>query len=119
MISNNYEKFKGMVDELIEKYKGDMGCHVSFTGFVRNYNIDKEGHKIPTDNMVIPDILDILEDIRKDAIEKFNLLDVAIYHNKGTLKVGDVVSSIYVFARHRKEGFLACEYIIDKIKKYH
>ena len=118
MISGDYEKFKEKVDELIEKYKGEMGCYVSLTGFVRNYEI-KEGEKVPADKMEIPDILDILEDIRKDAIEKFDLLDVAIYHDKGTLKVGDVVSSIYVFARHRKEGFLACEYIIDRIKKYH
>ncbi|WP_292460936.1 molybdenum cofactor biosynthesis protein MoaE [Methanothermococcus sp.] len=118
MIFGDYEKFKEKVDELMEKHKGEMGCYVSFTGFVRNYDI-KEGKKVHTDKMEIPDILNILEDIRKDAIEKFDILDVVIYHNKGTLKVGDVVSSIYIFARHRKEGFLACEYIIDNIKKYH
>ncbi|WP_421077804.1 molybdenum cofactor biosynthesis protein MoaE [Methanothermococcus sp. Ax23] len=118
MIFGDYEKFKEKVDELIENNKGEMGCYTSFTGFVRNYEI-KEGEKVPADKMEIPDILDKLVDIRKDAIEKFNLLDVIIYHNKGTLGVGEIVSSYYVFARHRKEAFLAMEYIIDEIKRYH
>jgi len=120
LIFDDYEEYIKKVNELIEKYKGEMGCHTSFTGFVRNYHL-KDGKKIPAEGMTIEvdNLFDILSEIRENALKKFDLLDVIIYHNSGALKVGDMVSSYYVFARHRKEAFLAMEYIIDEIKKYH
>jgi molybdopterin synthase catalytic subunit len=104
----------------MEKYKGEMGCCASFTGFVRNYDL-KEGKKISTDGMSIriDNLESILYEIRKNALKKFDILDVVIYHNSGDLKIGDIISSYYVFSKHRQEAFLAVEYIIYELKKYH
>ena len=117
-VYNNYEEFRDAINRLIEKYKGEMGCYVSITGYVRNYDIIC-GKKIPSDGMVVDDISKEIRDIVEDALKRFDIIDVVVYHNVGYLKVGDIVTSIYVFGKHRKEAFLACQYIIDEIKKYH
>ncbi len=119
-IFEDYDEYIKNIPILIEKYRGEMGCYASFTGFVRNYHL-KNGRRIPTDGMTIEvnNLIDILSEIRENTLKKFEVLDVIIYHNSGSLKVGDILSSYYVFARHRQEAFLAMEYIIDEIKKYH
>jgi molybdopterin synthase catalytic subunit len=119
MIFNNYEEFCKKMDEYIEKYKGKFGCIVTFNGFVREYDI-KNGEKIPSKGMHIDeDILEKLKLIIEDAKNKFDVIEILFYHNIGFLNVGERIASIAVFARHRKEGFEALEYIIDEMKKYH
>ena len=117
-VYNNYREFRDTVDRLIDRYKGDMGCYVSITGYVRNYDI-VDGKKVPSEGIVVNDMSKEIENILEDALERFDIIDAVVYHNIGCLKVGDIITSIYVFARHRKEAFLACQYIIDEIKKYH
>ncbi|AXI25310.1 hypothetical protein CFE53_03800 [Methanofervidicoccus sp. A16] len=117
-VYSNYQEFKDTVERLIDKYKGEMGCYVSITGYVRNYDI-VDGKKVPSEGIVVNDMSKEIENILEDALERFDIIDVVVYHNIGCLKVGDIITSIYVFARHRKEAFLACQYIIDEIKKYH
>ncbi|ABR56035.1 molybdenum cofactor biosynthesis protein MoaE [Methanococcus aeolicus] len=119
MIYQNHEEFEKELEKLKKEYNGKMGCFVSLSGFVRDYHF-KEGKKTPAESMDLSKIdYDIIEEIRQKAIEKFGLLDAIVYHNKGILKVGDLVSSITVFTKHRDEAFLACRYIIDEIKRYH
>jgi molybdopterin synthase catalytic subunit len=119
MIFNNYEEFCKKMDEYIEKYKGKFGCIVTFNGFVREYDI-KNGEKIPSKGMHIDeDILEKLKLIIEDAKNKFDVIEILFYHNTGFLNVGERIASIAVFARHRKEGFEALEYIINEMKKYH
>jgi len=65
------------------------------------------------------DILEKLKLIIEDAKNKFDVIEILFYHNIGFLNVGERIASIAVFARHRKEGFEALEYIIDEMKKYH
>ena len=117
-VYKNYGDFRSTVDRLIEKYRGDMGCYVSITGYVRNYDT-VDGKKIPSEGMVVDDISKKIEDIVENTLERFDIIDVVVYLNIGNLKVGDIITSIYVFARHRKEAFSACQYVIDEIKKYH
>ncbi len=119
-IFNNYDEYLKNVSRLIKKYDEEMGCCTSFTGFVRNYHL-KEGNIIPTEEMIIEidGLYEALSEIRKKALKKYGLLDVIIYHNSGCLKVGEIISSYHIFAKHRQEAFLAMEYIINEIKKYH
>ena len=119
MIYKNHEEFNKELEKLKKEYSGKMGCFVSLSGFVRDYHL-KEGEKIPAKNMDLSKIdYDIIEEIRQKSIEKFDLIDAIVYHNKGILEVGDLVSSIVAFAKHRDEAFLACRHIIDEIKRYH
>ncbi|MEO2117772.1 MAG: molybdenum cofactor biosynthesis protein MoaE [Methanocaldococcus sp.] len=119
MIFNNYEEFCKKMDELIKKYKGKFGCIVTFDGFVREYDL-KNGEKIPSKGMNIDeDILKKLELIIEDAKNKFEVVDILFYHNTGFLNIGERIASIAVFAKHRKEGFEALEFVISEMKKYH
>jgi len=119
MVFKNYTDYLKEKEKLIEKYKGKFGCIVEFHGFVREYDL-KESQKIPTTGLNIADtIFEKLENIENEAKERFEILDVLIYHNSGFLKVGEKISSISIFARHREEAFLALNYIINEMKKYH
>ncbi|ACV24886.1 molybdenum cofactor biosynthesis protein MoaE [Methanocaldococcus fervens] len=119
MIFNNYEDFCKKMDEYVEKYKGKFGCIITFNGFVREYDL-KDGEKVPSKGMHIDEsILEELKSIVEDAKDKFDLIEVLFYHNTGFLDVGERIASIAVFAKHRKEGFEALEYIINEMKKYH
>ncbi len=57
-----------------------------------------------------------VENLKRNALEKFGIEEVEIIHRKGSLKVGDNIALILVGAKHRKEAFIACEYLIDALK---
>ena len=119
MITKSYEEFSKKIDEYIEKYKGKFGCIVTFNGFVRDYDL-KDGEKVPAKGMQIDeDILEKLKTVVEEAKNKFDVIDILVYHNTGFLNVGERIASIAVFAKHRKEGFEALEFIINEMKKYH
>jgi molybdopterin synthase catalytic subunit len=119
MITSNHEEFNRKLNEYIEKYKGKFGCIVTFNGFVRDYDL-KDGEKVPTKGMNIDDtVLEHLKAVVKEAKNRFDVIDILVYHSTGFLNVGEKIASIAVFAKHRKEGFEALEFIISEMKKYH
>ncbi len=119
MIVKTYKDYIEEKDKFIKDLKGKFGCILEFHGFVREYDL-KEDEKIPSQGLSIDKkILEKLKNIEKKAKEKFNVLEILIYHNIGFLKIGERISSISVFAKHRKEAFLALAFVIDEIKKYH
>ena len=52
----------------------------------------------------------------RDAGEKFDILGTKCVHRVGPLEIGDMAVWAGATAAHRKQAFLACEYIIDQIK---
>jgi len=58
-----------------------------------------------------------MEEIACEIREQWNVLKIAIIHRIGRLKVGEVSVVIAVSTPHRKEGFEACKYAIDRIKE--
>jgi len=119
MIFIDYNFYLNKKEDLTESLKGKYGCIVEFNGFVREYDLKGE-EKIPAKGLEIKDIvIEKLKEIREEAIKKYDLLEVIIYHATGFLKVGERVTSIAVFARHRNEAFSALAFIIDEMKKYH
>ena len=48
---------------------------------------------------------------------KFDVIEAFCAHRVGHLQIGDLAVWILVTAKHRKQAFLACEFIIDSIKK--
>jgi molybdopterin synthase catalytic subunit len=92
------------------------GASVTFEGYVRDFDLGNEK-------------LDLLElehypgmtekallDIESRAINRWHLDDVYIVHRYGKLKVGEPIVGVIVFAKHRKEAFDACHFIIDFLK---
>ena len=58
-----------------------------------------------------------LEELKNRAVSEFNIVDATLIHRISKLKISDNIVLIIVGARHRKEAFLACEYLIDNLKK--
>ena len=52
-----------------------------------------------------------------ESKEKFGIHDADVIHRVGDLKPGDVSLFVEVYSSHRDEGFEACKYIVDEIKR--
>ncbi|MGB3459116.1 MAG: molybdenum cofactor biosynthesis protein MoaE [Halobacteriota archaeon] len=91
--------------------KSDIGAIVTFIGAVRA----EEGLK----GMAV-EIKDnaqaALDQLRRDAVDTFDIEAVEIIHRHGLLDVGDDIVAILVGAKHRTDAFRACEYLIDLLR---
>jgi len=102
------------IDELVRKMKKpEMGAIVTFLGVVRGEGEIKGMNVEVYEKMAV----DELEKLEREAREKFEVEAVEIVHREGSLKVGDNIVVILVGAKHRKEAFRACEYLIDELKE--
>lgn len=101
------------MDELVKNLKKpEMGAIVTFLGVVRDEGI--RGMEVDVyDEMAEEE----LAKLKRDALEKFEVEAVEIVHRKGSLKVGENIVVILVGAKHRKDAFMACEYLIDELKE--
>ena len=101
------------IDELVMKMKKpEIGAIVTYLGMVRDEDGEIKGMEI----QVSDDAEKEIGNLKRKALEKFGIEEVEIIHRKGSLKVGDNIALILVGAKHRKEAFRACEYIIDALK---
>jgi len=105
------------VEKFIEMMKSkDVGAIVTFLGVVRGRSRGRNVLELEFevyDEMAV----EVLEEIRREAIERFNVKDIYIIHRCGRLKVGENIVLIVVGASHRKEAFEACTFCIDEIKR--
>jgi len=102
------------IDELVRKMKKpEIGAIVTFLGVVRAGGGMKGMNVEVYKDMAV----DELEKLEREAREKFEIEAVEIVHREGSLKVGENIVVILVGAKHRKDAFRACEYLIDELKK--
>lgn len=105
------------VEEFVDLMRGrDVGAIVTFLGVVRGFSRGRNVFELEYE-VYHEMALKTLEEIRKEAIERFNVKDVFIIHRFGRLKVGERIVLIVVGASHRKEAFEACSFCIDEIKR--
>jgi molybdopterin synthase catalytic subunit len=90
----------------------DAGAVVTFLGTVRDDGIS--GMEVEAYREVA---LEELEKIRKEAMERFDLLSVDVIHRVGTLSVGDDIVLIVCTAAHRSAAFRGCEHVLNEIKR--
>ena len=92
------------------------GASVTFEGYVRDFN---SGHE-RLDLLELehyPGMTEkVLLSIESLAMNRWHLDDVYIVHRYGKLKAGEPIVGIIVFAKHRKDAFEACHFIIDFLK---
>lgn len=101
------------IDELVRKMKKpEIGAIVTFLGVVRDEGIS--GMEVEVYEEMAEEELEKLE---REAVEKFEIEAVEIVHREGSLKVSENIVVILVGAKHRKDAFRACEYLIDELKK--
>jgi molybdopterin synthase catalytic subunit len=58
-----------------------------------------------------------LEELRKSALEKFDIIEAGIVHRYGVIPAGENIVLIVVGAMHRVDAFEACRWLIDELKK--
>jgi molybdopterin synthase catalytic subunit len=101
------------IDELVKKLKKpEIGAIVTFLGVVRDEGI--RGMDVDVYEEMADEELKKLE---REVLENFGVETVEIVHRKGSLKVGENIVAILVGAKHRKDAFSACEYLIDELKE--
>ena len=105
------------VDEVLSRLRaGRRGAIVTFVGVVRNESKGREVERIEI--QVYEEMaLKQLEAIRREAMEKFDVEEVAVIHRVGRLEVSDSIVMIAVAAAHRAEAFDACRYALENIKR--
>ncbi len=92
------------------------GGLVLFTGTVRNHTKGKEVIRLEFEAYA-PMALKEMEKIARVAVEKWDILHIAIHHRVGVLEIGEIPVLIAVGAAHRKAAFEACEFAIDTLKE--
>ena len=92
---------------------GALSC---FEGLVRNHNhgqkvlaLEYQAHQRLCDKEA--------QKILKEALKKFDVIQMKCVHRIGKLKVGEMAVWVGVSASHRDDAFKACRYLIDEIKK--
>lgn len=88
------------------------GAIVTFVGMVRDDGVkalEYESYEEMAEKK--------LNELAREAKERFKLNDVVIVHRTGRLEVGENVVFIAVSAPHRAEAFEGCRHIIDTIKE--
>jgi len=105
------------INEIVNKMKDEYtGAIVNFVGTVRGFSENKKVDYLEFD--VYKEMaIEKFSEIEKIVNEKFDVKNIAIVHRFGKLKVKENIVLIVVTSSHRKDAFMACEYIIDELKK--
>lgn len=111
-LSNEAIDYKKYCDQFSNP---EVGGVVVFEGKVRNHNDGKDVETLEYE--VYPEMaLTEGNKIIKKSLELFDVEEVFCIHRYGHLNIGDVAVLVVAFAKHRKEAFEACEYIINEVK---
>jgi molybdopterin synthase catalytic subunit len=96
--------------------RGEDGAALIFEGVVRNQTrgrktlyLDYEAYEEMA--------LEQLESLADQALQRFQLRDVAIIHRLGRLEIGETSVLIAVVSPHRAAAFDACRWLIDTLKQ--
>ena len=101
---------------LLEKLVvSNSGAVVSFTGLTRG---DEEGIKVYSLDFDAweQQLPIVLRDLGEKALKQFGVESVVIAHRVGSVGPEEPIVAIHVAARHRKEAFQACSWLIDSLK---
>ncbi len=104
------------VDEALSYLSNrEAGAYVVFLGKVREKS---RGRKVEKLIYEVYEELAIreMEAIRREAIERFGLLDMLIWHRFGELPVGEDTILVIAASPHREEAFKACAWAVDEVK---
>ena len=104
------------VDEALSYLSNrEAGAYVVFLGKVRERS---RGRKVEKLVYEVYEELAIreMEAIRREAIERFGLLDMLIWHRFGELPVGEDTILVIAASPHREEAFKACAWAVDEVK---
>ena len=120
MISVQHEDFDiGVEYESLRSLAVSPGANVTFTGLVRQiYDQDSESEVVQALYLEhYPGMTERkLTDIQNQAHSEWDILASKIIHRVGELKADDQIVFVGVASRHREDGFLASQYMMDFLK---
>jgi molybdopterin synthase catalytic subunit len=93
-----------------------IGGIATFLGCARDFSEGRDVSEIyfdAYDSMALSE----MNKLRRDAIEKFGLLEARIVHRIGTVKGGDNIVFIAAGAEHRVAALEACRWMIHELKQ--
>lgn len=97
----------------------DIGALATFTGLVREMN-DVSADEKSISSLYLehyPGMTEKnLQEIAEQADQRWPLLDVAIIHRIGELRVSEQIVFVAVSSMHREAAFAACAFIMDYLK---
>ena len=87
-----------------------------FLGVVRNNNLGRDVHYLEYE--AYPGMAEkVMRQLGEEAVERFGLEDVAIFHRTGRLEIGETSLLVAVSCGHRAASFEAGHWLVDEIKK--
>jgi len=92
------------------------GAVVTFDGIVRNHSRGRRTLYLDYE-AYLEMALEQMESLAERAIADFKIRDVAIVHRLGRLQIGETSVLVVVASAHRADGFEACRWIIDTLKR--
>ena len=104
-------------EEVIDKARNDSsGCVVAYVGLIRNYSQGKAVLSVEYEDSQ-RNAESTLWEIARETKQRWQIEDIAISHRVCKLRVGEINLVVAVDSVHRREGFAACQYIIDQFKQ--
>ena len=104
-------------EEVREAVEGpDAGAVVLFFGTVRN-NTDGRPVNCLEYEAYPPMAEKKMAEIAQEISDKWGLDRVAMVHRVGKLEIGEVSVAVAVASPHRKDGFEACKFAMDRLKQ--
>lgn len=94
---------------------GQHGATAAFVGTMRDFN---EGDAVRGMTLEhYPGMTEkFLEQISRDAAERWQLLDTLILHRIGDLQPNDPIVLVAVWSAHRKDAFEASRWLMEELK---
>ena len=116
MIKITYDNFD-LEKEFKKVSSNKNGAYSFFLGTVRS-DLSSSNKKIKGIFLECYEELAIaqLENIRTQALYKWNLNECLIIHRIGKLELGEKIVLIITSSSHRSNSIEACEYVIDNLK---
>jgi molybdopterin synthase catalytic subunit len=94
----------------------DSGAVVLFYGVVRNENMGRSVDYLEYDAYDAM-ALKKMREVADEVCAKFPVNGIGILHRVGRLEIGETSLLVAVSTGHRREGFEACLYAVDRIKQ--
>ena len=94
---------------------GSYGATASFTGTMRDFNAGEDIQQMTLEHY--PEMTQkFLDQLCKETLSKWSLVDCLIIHRFGTIKPGEPIVLTAAWSAHREEAFSACRYLMEELK---
>ncbi len=93
----------------------EAGAVVSFTGLTRASTDGASVSRLSLD--AYPGYTEkVMAELEAETRRRFTILDVLVVHRWGDLAVGEPIVFVAVAAEHRRDAYLAADFLMDQLK---